>query len=298
MQADTVMIDASVFVPHILTAFARGQRAGAHPPLATLGRPRSDGGGGPSRSVGLLDADRDPRGVRRIRRERRAGRAAETEMARASRRPSTAYGEDSSSGTPSTHRSSPSACRTTSRLIRRRLGAASPPRNIRDRRMVSLVGPELLQPPGLAPTAETAADRRDIVILKASTMGSRGWPGRRLPRRFTSRRTRKTTGGAGCIASCSGHPGWTVQHPPAGGHFRSRPRGTPGHCHRRGISNARPRRAPGASRHRERVHVHRRIVATQRARGAEGGMRGVSSLPGVRAACSAVRSTSICCPHG
>ncbi len=37
MQADTVMIDASVFVPYILGALDRAQAAGAHPSLAALG---------------------------------------------------------------------------------------------------------------------------------------------------------------------------------------------------------------------------------------------------------------------
>ncbi len=37
MQADTVMIDASVFVPHILNAFTRARRAGVDPRLAALG---------------------------------------------------------------------------------------------------------------------------------------------------------------------------------------------------------------------------------------------------------------------
>jgi len=38
MQADTVMIDAGVFVPHVLRAFARARIPGAHPALAALGQ--------------------------------------------------------------------------------------------------------------------------------------------------------------------------------------------------------------------------------------------------------------------
>ncbi len=38
MQADTVMIDAGVFVPYILTAFGRAHRPGAPPALAALGQ--------------------------------------------------------------------------------------------------------------------------------------------------------------------------------------------------------------------------------------------------------------------